>query len=109
MSGTFWSENQGLKIAHLSKDFAIVLADRSMDGTDRSNESQDSGPRGLKCDKTNSLETRNPAIFRTRLFECSLAREKRTKMQEARVFANLALPPSLAIQDQARVRDDLPQ
>ena len=82
--------NRGLKTAHLSKDFAIVLADRSMDGTDRSQNSQDSGPRGLKCCKIKSLETRNPANFYPDDFRVPPARENNTKFAESLGFGDPA-------------------
>ena len=108
-SGTFWSNDRGLKFAHPSRDFAINLAERSLGGTDRSKKRQAFGPRGLKCCKFRGLETRNPASFESQLFECSLAKENTRNLQESQEFGDFAFPPNLAILDRARIRDDLPR
>ena len=108
-SGIFGRELTGQENAHLYQVFAMSPADGVVVATDRSTNREDCGPRGLKCCKIRGLETRNPASFQSRLFECSLAREKHTKLQGSQDFGDLAFPPNLAILDRARIRDDLPR
>ena len=62
---TFVAESRSRKFANLSRVFAIVGTDGSMDVTDRSMNGEDSGPRSLKVDDFRGLETRNVAKFRS--------------------------------------------
>ena len=57
--GTFVAESRSRKFANLSRVFAIVGTDGSMDVTDRSLNGEDSGPRGLKVDNFRGLEIHN--------------------------------------------------
>ena len=86
MVRNFWSRTHGPRKCSPAPGFAMSVADRVVVATDRSTNQEDSGPRGLKCDKIRGLETCNPANFQSRLFECSLAREKHTNLQELHGF-----------------------
>ena len=90
MLQTFWSNDQGLNLAHPSRDFAMNLAGRSMGGTDRSRKRQAFGPRALKCCKISTLETRNPANFYPDDFRVPPARENNTKFAESLGFGDPA-------------------
>ena len=74
MLQTFWSDVQGRKSAHLSKDFAVNLAGRSMGGTDGSRKRQAFGHRALKCCEIKRLECCNVATSESRLFRVALAK-----------------------------------